>query len=67
MVTKVLEGVEWLKLKQTISSVDKNVEQLEFSCTAGENVKLPYNPVIPRLGISPREMKADFIHRLVHK
>lgn len=34
----MLGGVEWLKLKiVTISRADKDLEQLEFSCTAGGN------------------------------
>lgn len=36
LATKVLEGIEWLKLK---TGVDKDVAQLEFLCIAGGNIK----------------------------
>lgn len=39
-VTNTAHTLQWLNLKQlTISSADKDMEQLELSCTASGNAK----------------------------
>jgi hypothetical protein len=40
LITKLLKGVNWLKLRTlTISSIDRDIEELKFFHIAGGNFK----------------------------